>query len=91
MNPVRQQIETADLSGLAQSDQDKDRSMLRQHASVFATSNSDLGCTNLFAHDMPLVDEVPIRQRNRQIHQSDYDKVRAHIRQLTRRISPPKD
>lgn len=35
----------------------------------------DLGCTDLIAHEIPLVDDVPIRQRYRCIPPSDYDSV----------------
>lgn len=48
----------------------------------FRSANSDLGCTNLVTHDIPLLDGDPIRQRYRRIPPSDYDEVRAHIRQL---------
>lgn len=33
-------------------------------------------------HDIPLLDDVPVRQRYRRIPPSDYDDVRAHIRKL---------
>lgn len=55
--------------------------MLLEHETVFAASDLDLGCTNLVTHDT-LLDSVPIKQRNRRIPPSDYDEVRAHIRQL---------
>uniref|UniRef100_A0A671U0X9 Gypsy retrotransposon integrase-like protein 1 n=1 Tax=Sparus aurata TaxID=8175 RepID=A0A671U0X9_SPAAU len=79
---VRQHIESIDLSTLSEADQGKVRSMLLEHETVFAASDLDLGCTNLVTHDIPLLDSVPIRQRYRRIPPSDYDEVRAHIRQL---------
>lgn len=82
VNPVREQMDTMDLSILSELDQGKVRSMLRHHESVFAASDQDLGCTSLVSHDIPLLDDVPIRQRYRRIPPSDYDDVRAHIRQL---------
>lgn len=49
---------------------------------MFARSDLDLGCTNLITHDIPLTDNIPIRQRYRRIPPSDYDEIRAHIRKL---------
>lgn len=42
----------------------------------------DLGCTNLISHDIPLLDDVPVRQRYRHIPPSEYEAVKAHINQL---------
>lgn len=75
-------IEGVDLSGLPDTDQEQVRSLLLKYESVFATAVNDLGCTNLITHDIPLMDDVPIRQRYRRIPPSDYDEVKAHIRQL---------
>lgn len=41
-----------------------------------------MGCTNLIAHDIPLLDDVPIRQRYRRIPPSEYEEVKQHINQL---------
>ncbi|XP_078794575.1 uncharacterized protein LOC144988164 [Oryzias latipes] len=43
---------------------------------------SDLGCTNLISHEIPLLDDKPVRQRYRQLPPSDYEAVKAHLRQL---------
>ncbi|KAK7918908.1 hypothetical protein WMY93_010192 [Mugilogobius chulae] len=40
------------------------------------------GCTNLVTHEIPLLDDVPIRQRYRRIPPSEYEAVKAHINQL---------
>lgn len=56
--------------------------MLLKHETMFAASDLDLGCTTLVTHDIPILDNVPIRQRYRWIPPSDYDEVRAHIRHL---------
>lgn len=79
---VRPQIESLDLSALSESEQEEVRALLLKHKAVFATSDLDLGCTSLITHDIPLVDDVPIRQRYRRIPPSDYDEVKAHIRKL---------
>lgn len=58
------------------------RSLLAKYTSVFSSHKADLGCTNLIAHDNPLVDDVPIRQHYRRIPSSEYEKVKQHINQL---------
>ncbi|KAL7883342.1 hypothetical protein SRHO_G00010000 [Serrasalmus rhombeus] len=79
---VLEQIEAVDLTPLPQVEQGKVRSLLRKYSSVFASFEGDLGCTGLLSHDIPLLDDVPVRQRYRRIPPSDYDAVKAHIRQL---------
>lgn len=49
---------------------------------MFSAQDGDLGCTNLIAHKIPVLDEVPVRQRYRRIPPSEYDAVKAHINQL---------
>uniref|UniRef100_A0A3B3XY23 Gypsy retrotransposon integrase-like protein 1 n=1 Tax=Poecilia mexicana TaxID=48701 RepID=A0A3B3XY23_9TELE len=49
---------------------------------VFSSHDGDLGCTSLIAHDIPLVDDVPVKQRYRRIPPSDYEVVKDHINQL---------
>ena len=75
-------IGAIDLSALPVGDQDKVQSLLRQHASVFSSHEGDLGCTNLISHDIPLLDDVPVRQRYRRIPPSEYEVVKEHINQL---------
>ncbi len=41
-----------------------------------------MGCTTLISHEIPLTDEVPIRQMYRRIPPAEYDAVKAHINQL---------
>ncbi len=41
-----------------------------------------MGCTSLISHDIPLLDDVPVRQRHRRVPPSEYEVVRAHINQL---------
>ncbi len=49
---------------------------------MFLAHDSDLGCNNLISHDIPLTDEVPVRQRYRRLPPSEYDVVKTHINQL---------
>lgn len=80
--PVQQQVDDVDLSSLPNEDQNKVRSLLNQYVSVFSTHDGDLGCTNLVSHDIPLVDDIPVRQRYRRIPPSEYEVVKDHINQL---------
>lgn len=41
-----------------------------------------LGCTNLITHEIPLLDNTPIRQRYRRIPPSEYEMAKEHINQL---------
>ena len=58
------------------------RSLLDRYDSVFAANEGDLGCTNLISHDIPLLNDVPVRQRYRRIPPSEYEAVKTHINQL---------
>ena len=71
-----------DLSALTEPEQANVKSLLQKYSSVFATHEGDLGCTNLLSHDIPLLDDVPVRQRYRRIPPSEYEAVKAHINQL---------
>lgn len=82
INPVCEFIQAIDLQVLSESEQLKVRDLLYKYSSVFSAHEVDLGCTDLIAHEIPLVDDVPIRQRYRRIPPSDYDSVKAHINQL---------
>ncbi|TWW73497.1 Retrovirus-related Pol polyprotein from transposon 412 [Takifugu flavidus] len=75
-------VEAIDLSALPVEDQGKVQSLLRQYASVFSSHEGDLGCTSLISHDIPLLDDVPVRQCHRRIPPSEYEVVKEHINQL---------
>lgn len=81
-SPVSDQIESINLSHLPPEYRDAARSLLRKHVSVFSSHDQDLGCTNLISHDIPLLDDIPIRQRHRHIPPSEYEVVKDHINQL---------
>lgn len=76
------QIEALDLSALPPSEQDQVKSLLRRYESVFSAHDGDLGCTDLITHDIPLLDDIPVRQRYRRIPPSEYEVVKEHINQL---------
>jgi len=71
-----------DLSVLTEPDQTEVRSLLQKYSSVFSAYDGDLGCTNLISHVIPLLNDVPVRQRYRRIPPSEYEEVKAHINQL---------
>ncbi len=79
---VQEQIRSIDLSVLSVEEQGKVRALLQKYLSVFSMHDGDLGCTNLISHDIPLLDDVPVRQRYRRIPPSEYEVVKAHINQL---------
>ncbi|XP_063731577.1 retrovirus-related Pol polyprotein from transposon 412 [Eleginops maclovinus] len=79
---AQEQIAAIDLAALAEKDQCQVKSLLNKYIGVFSAYEGDIGCTNLISHEIPLVDEVPIRQRYRRIPPSEYEAVKAHIHQL---------
>lgn len=81
-DPVWEKIQATDLSALSEEEQNSVRSLLYKYRSVFSAHDGDLGCTNLISHDIPLLDETPVRQRYRRIPPSEYEAVKAHISQL---------
>lgn len=81
-NPLNTAINAIDLSALTVQDQDRVRALLRDYQSVFSSHDGDLGCTNLMTHEIPLLDETPVRQRYRRIPPSEYESVKAHIQHL---------
>lgn len=82
VTPMQDRIESVDLSTLSVAEQGDVKSLLQKYASVFSSHEGDLGCTNLISHDIPLLDDVPVRQRYRRIPPAEYDVVKAHINQL---------
>lgn len=67
---------------LSSEERDQVQSLLREYSSVFAAHDQDLGCTHLVTHDIPLLDDIPVRQRYRRIPPSDYELVKEHIHKL---------
>lgn len=80
--PVPDQIESVDLGGLLVEEQLQVKALLLEYQSVFSMHEGDLGCTRLLSHEIPLTDDVPVRQRYRRIPPSEYELVKTHINQL---------
>lgn len=51
---VQDQIESLDLSSLFLGEQGQVRSLLCQYAPIFSVSDSDVDCTDLISHSIPL-------------------------------------
>lgn len=79
---MRDQIAAVDLTALAEQEQCQIRSLLQKYSGVFSAHEGDIGCTKLISHDIPLMDDVPVRQRYRRIPPSEYEAAKAHIHQL---------
>lgn len=75
-------VEKVELQGLSDEEQEQVRALLREFQSVFSAGEGDLGCTDLLSHEIPLIDEIPVRQRYRRIPPSEYELVKTHISQL---------
>lgn len=72
-------IYAVDLSALTEQEQMEVRAVLQKYKTVFSQHEGDLGCTNLISHEIPLLDNVPVRQRYRRIPPSEYEEVKMHI------------
>ena len=75
-------IEQLEFPSLTSEDMVDAKRLLTKYKHVFAKGEGDLGCTNLITHEIPLLEEAPVRQPYRRIPPSQYEAVRAHIKQL---------
>lgn len=77
-------IELSSLSWptLSTAQEKQAKALLHQHSGIFSRGEGDLGCTTLVEHQIPLTDDIPIRQRYRRLPPSQYEQVKAHIQQL---------
>ena len=58
------------------------RALLEKYHLVFSQHDGDLGCTTLVQHEIPLLDDAPVRQRYRRLPPSQFALVKAHIQEL---------
>uniref|UniRef100_A0A3P9LYG9 Gypsy retrotransposon integrase-like protein 1 n=1 Tax=Oryzias latipes TaxID=8090 RepID=A0A3P9LYG9_ORYLA len=70
------------LEHLDERDKERVKALLSKYNRVFAKDDLDVGCTNLMTHEIPLLDETPVRQPYRRIPPSQYELARSHIQQL---------
>ncbi|KAL6465795.1 hypothetical protein MHYP_G00259280 [Metynnis hypsauchen] len=73
---------SVDLEGLTEQQASQANALFAKYSNIFSKGDGDLGCTSLITHEIPLVDEVPVRQPYRRIVPSQYETVKAHIQQL---------
>lgn len=71
-----------EFDNLEPREQQQAKALLTKYISVFAKSDLDVGCTNLITHEIPLLDDTPVRQPYRRIPPSQYELARNHIQQL---------
>ena len=69
-------------STLPPKQQEDARNLLEKYRSAFSSSEGDLGCTDLLQHTIPLLDDIPVRQRYRRLPPTQYDLVKSHIQEL---------
>lgn len=79
---ITQQVQKLTFSHLNAEQEGQVRALLNKYVTVFAQSDEDLGYTDLIEHEIPLLDDVPIRQRYRRLPPSQYDEVKKHIKHL---------
>lgn len=82
VSTVADQVDAVDLSGVPPEEQGSARALLRKYTTIFAASDHDLGCTTRITHDIPLLNDTPVRQRHRRIPPSEYENVKEHINKL---------
>ena len=58
------------------------RQLLEEYADVFSKADYDLGCSTELQHEIPLLDDIPVRQRFRRLPPSQYEQVKNHIQTL---------
>ena len=73
---------TLDWSGLSPEQVARGQQLLGQYADVFSQHEGDLGCSTALEHEIPLLDDAPVRQRYRRLPPSQYEQVREHIQVL---------
>lgn len=56
--------------------------LLTKYRDAFSLHEGDLGCTDLIHHEIPLIDDAPVRQRYRRLPPSQFSLVKAHIQEL---------
>ncbi|KAL2076346.1 hypothetical protein ACEWY4_028049 [Coilia grayii] len=71
-----------DFAALTQRQAAQAQSLFDKYSTIFSQSEANLGCTSLITHEIPLLDDAPVRQPYRRIPPSQYEVVKAHIQQL---------
>ena len=69
-------------SNLSPDDQNKLLIFLGKNADVFATSSSDIGCTNVYQHRIDTGDHAPFRQKPYRQTPAGRERVNEHVQQM---------
>ncbi|XP_058850828.1 uncharacterized protein LOC131699092 [Acipenser ruthenus] len=83
--PVQSDIPEMDLKEAAvlnQEQQEKLEELLRRNSDVFSVNQFDLGCTSAVKHEIPLIDNKPMRQPYRRIPPAQFQEVRRHLQDM---------
>ena len=72
-------LEIPVFPGLTEEDAVQARTLFSQYHTIFSQTETDLGCTSLIIHHIPLLDEAPVRQPYHRLPPSKYEVVKAHI------------
>lgn len=81
-SPVPEIITALQWPGLSPTEEKQVRELLGKYSNVFAKDDGDLGCTDEIVHEIPLLDNAPVRQRHRRIPPTQWQAVKDHIKQL---------
>lgn len=82
--PVRKlcgelQLDLPEFENLSLNENTQARALLFKCSRVFAGDDIDVECTKLIIHEIPLVDETPVRQPYWGIPPSQYELARNHV------------
>ncbi|KAL1278784.1 hypothetical protein QQF64_025457 [Cirrhinus molitorella] len=69
-------IDLPSLEGLSEQEVEQVKQLLNRYQVIFSTTEGDIGCTALIKHEIPLVDDKPVRQPYRRIPPSQYESKR---------------
>ena len=61
------------------------KALLMNYRDAFSSEDGELGCTDLIHHNIPVMDDAPVRQRYRRLPPSQFSLVKAHIQDLLQR------
>lgn len=60
--PISAPALVPDFEGLTPQQASQARALFAQYDSMFSRGDGDLGCTCLITHEIPLLDDAPVRQ-----------------------------
>jgi hypothetical protein len=79
LDPLLQEAECSSA------EKDKLKQLCMRYSDIFATSELDLGYTDRVVHDIPVSDDIPVKQPYRKLPFSQFEEVKEHIEELLRK------